>query len=261
MNRLTVAIKNQPAATPSLPLPPELRIRILQYLLVSEYNIWDAASPRPQPRHPLPHISHGLHVAVLRVSRLMHAEAVEILYKRNIFCFCDFNKLDVWLDSRERGMMAPWYLQLHGHFSVLKPTRRGDITLVRLRKACPDLKSLTLVFKPDLQWLPLPNGPQVVDNQKRTSQITDKVIEVILSSGIRGLKELKLIGLEREVAKEMMRGLQPMLCEAKAIIDDDNVGVQGVGVKKLLWFAFCLLSGLYAGYVSPDDESRGMICR
>ncbi len=240
--------KDYTSARPSLPLPPELRLRILEYVLVCpEIDLVLPAQQHPfikgsfTRNHRARNGAHaGLDPAVLRVNKLMYAEAADVLYKKNAFRFGCNRRLDAWLDAFQQNEATIRRIPLHmksiarlgnplklklwldnrqqcltmvQHVLLFIPFRipnvfssaeRWDLTLVRLGRELPNLQALTLITP----WgAIMRSGTQEFEAWKKT------LIELLLASGIRGLKVLRLDRLDSEDEKEVMAGLRPMLRE------------------------------------------------
>lgn len=214
---------------PTLPLPPELRLKVFDYVFDSPCLIID-----PTANQALRQRRSRAHTSVLLVSRLVYHEAIAVLSTRKVFHFTRCDELIAWLNMRQGGMEAVRSVGLSIKFKdviyayALEGRKEGyELALAHLAQVAPNLEQLALRFtevRRGQDWeIVVGWWSQVRERNNTISPILSlrsevkKVAERIVSSGIQGLKELWLHGIsDKDTLEEMKTALQPMLHKGKA---------------------------------------------
>ncbi|KAF2164304.1 hypothetical protein M409DRAFT_25183 [Zasmidium cellare ATCC 36951] len=151
---------------PFLKLPPELRELVYEHLLVHKLlKIGLLCKRNGKPKafatsNEAPDYGNGreglfgeFDPAVLRVSRLIHNEALPIIYGKNTFFFINCIAVDLFLDSMvnlRSSTVSPGIQHLH-HVVISGPQRANFFTTMRDLRVLKNLKTLAVeVFDTDL---------------------------------------------------------------------------------------------------------------
>ncbi|KAK5702770.1 hypothetical protein LTR97_003716 [Elasticomyces elasticus] len=122
-------------------LPPELRVEIYRYLLVTDSFIWIRRIKTKKTHNGQSFVTARPKIsghAILSTNRLLHGEAAEVLYSENRFEFLDSKVFSTFV----KGIKP--YSSLLRHLKISNVTTRTPIQLFKILSPKCALKSLRL---------------------------------------------------------------------------------------------------------------------